>query len=234
MHVSLGLDVSATCTSCTTCTQAATSAVIHFFWAQVASGTYRRPDGEADQKRHAATDFQKCGLMNHCLSHRSSDGPGPSILPRGVPFPFPGNLHVWPRLGRPSVEPPLGGDATRLTLATSIFIRRCNGYAPHHINSYVPVQGHQSSHIERISNENSCLAQAWGLGRRHRWDCDGCYWLLPTRVDDIGESRTPRPRARQYRGRCSTCAVLHCESPARSRQGHIRKISGGDLILFTQ
>jgi hypothetical protein len=42
--------------------------------------------------------------------------------------------------------------------------RRCNGYAPHHINSYVPVRGDQSSHIESISNENSCLAQAWGLG----------------------------------------------------------------------
>ena len=31
--------------------------------------------------------------------------------------------------------------------------RRCNGYAPHHINSYVPVRGDQSSHIESISNE---------------------------------------------------------------------------------
>jgi hypothetical protein len=68
-----------------------------------------------------------------------------------------------------------------------------------------------------------CLAQACGLGRRDWWDCDGCYWLLPARVDDIGESRAPRPRARQYRGRCSTCAVLHCEGPARSRQGHIRE-----------
>jgi hypothetical protein len=72
-----------------------------------------------------------------------------------------------------------GGGLTglRLLAMMPLFLsRRCNGYTPHHIDSYVPVRGDQSSHIESISNENSCLAQAWGLGRRHRWDCDGCYW----------------------------------------------------------